>query len=159
MTTPTFITPAKLPFDRERDGEIHYLVPTDTFVVRPADQYVLASPGQHVVGRRTRSSFTMEVFDPAECPVCQDLGLGAHAPTIAGDPEWAADFDDFIDGAPVPAGGVHFRAPARTACGQAPSPARPVVDADPRNVTCPDCLTAMGVHPSSTRRFTRSQTS
>jgi hypothetical protein len=127
MTTPapSYLTIAQLPL-ADATGEIHHIA--TTWVMRAAwDLRVFAAPGDHVVGSRTGARQQVGVFDPSACPVC---------------------LQQVID-----AGGVHLAATATagTACGNPPSPQRPIVDADPRFTTCPDCLAATGSerHPAS----------
>lgn len=66
----------RLPADAA--GIIHWAVQPGDWVVRE-DQTVVAEPGDHVIGTRTRNGQQLTVVLGSDCPACTAAALG-HGP-------------------------------------------------------------------------------
>lgn len=67
-------TTSQLPTVNE-DGHVHHALAAGDYLLRD-DQTVLAEPGDHIIGARTKYAVRLTVVPAAKCPVCEAAALG-----------------------------------------------------------------------------------
>lgn len=56
----------------KRNGEISFVVPKGTLVMKGESRRIYASPGDHIHGYRDRAGISVAVYDGAKCVVCHE---------------------------------------------------------------------------------------